>query len=39
MKADEVAHVLGKVATSLPNFHTFDDIPTCIYDLIIYEML
>jgi len=31
---NEVAHELAKTTTSLPNFHIFDDVPTCINSLI-----
>jgi ribonuclease HI len=37
-QANEVAHTLARVSTSLASFHNFIDIPTCIYDIIINEM-
>jgi len=36
---NEVAHELTKAATLLPSFHTFDEIPTCITELIFNEMI
>jgi len=38
-QANDVAHTLSKAATSSTNFHVFDDIPTCITDLIFNEMI
>jgi ribonuclease HI len=38
-QANEVAHNLAKVAPCLASFHIFTDIPTCIQNLIINEML
>jgi ribonuclease HI len=37
-QANEVAHILARVATSLASFHNFIDIPTCMYNIIINEM-
>jgi hypothetical protein len=37
-QANEVAHRLARVATSLASFHNFIDIPTCIFDVIFNEM-
>jgi hypothetical protein len=36
-QANEVAHALAKAVTSSTNFHVFDNIPTCITDLIFNE--
>jgi len=33
------AHELAKAATLFPSFHIFDEIPTCISDLIFNEMI
>jgi ribonuclease HI len=38
-QANEVAHALAKAATSSTSFQIFDDIPTCIIDLIFSEMI
>jgi len=38
-QANEVAHALAKAATSSTSFHVFDDIPTCITDLVFNEMI
>ncbi|XP_058758252.1 uncharacterized protein LOC131631477 [Vicia villosa] len=38
-QANEVAHALAKTAPSLASFHIFNDVPTCIYNLIINEMI
>jgi len=38
-QANEVAHTLAKAATSSTSFHDFDDIPTCITNLIFNEMI
>jgi ribonuclease HI len=38
-QANEVAHALARVATSLASFHIFIEIPTCIQHIIINEML
>jgi ribonuclease HI len=38
-QANEVAHTLTKAATSNPSLQVFDDIPTCISDLIFNEMI
>jgi hypothetical protein len=38
-QANEVAHALARVATSLASFHIFIEIPTCIHHIIINEML
>lgn len=38
-QANEVAHELAKAATLLPSFHIFDEIPTCITDVIFNEMI
>jgi len=38
-QANSVAHELAKASTSLTNFHIFNDVPTCIHDLIFNEML
>jgi ribonuclease HI len=38
-QANEVAHTLAKAATSNTSFQVFDDIPTCITDLIFNEMI
>jgi len=38
-QANEVAHALAKAATSSTSFHVFDDIPTCITDLIFNERI
>jgi hypothetical protein len=38
-QANEVGHNLVKIAQCLTNFHIFTDIPTCIQNLIINEML
>jgi ribonuclease HI len=37
-QANEVAHTLTRVSTSLASFHNFIDIPICIYNIIINEM-
>jgi len=34
-----IAYTLAETATSSTNFHDFDDIPTCIMDLIFNEMI
>ncbi|XP_024640514.1 uncharacterized protein [Medicago truncatula] len=38
-QANEVAHTLAKAATSSSSFRIFDEIPTCITDLIFNEMI
>jgi len=38
-QANAVAHELAKASTSLTSFRIFDDVPTCIHDLIFNEML
>jgi hypothetical protein len=38
-QANEVAHTLAKAATFSTSFQVFDDIPTCITDLIFNEMI
>jgi ribonuclease HI len=38
-QANEVAHTLARVASSSTGFQIFDDIPTCIADLILNEMI
>ncbi|XP_024626609.1 uncharacterized protein [Medicago truncatula] len=38
-QANEVAHTLAKAATSSSSFRIFDEIPTCITELIFYEMI
>jgi hypothetical protein len=38
-EANEVVYNLTKVAPCLANFQIFTDIPTCIQNLIINEML
>ncbi|GAU26189.1 hypothetical protein TSUD_354110 [Trifolium subterraneum] len=37
-QANEAAHRLARVATSLASFHNFIDLPTCITDVILNEM-
>ncbi|KAK2437967.1 hypothetical protein QL285_022797 [Trifolium repens] len=37
-QANEVAHRLAQVTTSLASFHNFIDIPTCIFHVIFNEM-
>jgi len=38
-QANEVAHTLAKAAIFSTSFRVFDDIPTCITDLIFNEMI
>jgi len=38
-QANEIAHELDKADTSSHSFHIYDDVPTCINDLIANEML
>ncbi|XP_045831441.1 uncharacterized protein LOC123922796 [Trifolium pratense] len=38
-QANEVAHALARVATSIASFHLFIDIPTCIVNILNNEML
>jgi len=38
-QANEVAHILVRIAISLASFHTFIDVSPCIYDSIYNEML
>jgi len=38
-QANKVAHALVKAATSSTNFRVYDDIPTCITDLILNKMI
>ncbi|XP_058747206.1 uncharacterized protein LOC131620218 [Vicia villosa] len=38
-QANEVPHALARVAPSLASFHNFTDIPTCIQNIIINEMI
>jgi hypothetical protein len=38
-QANEVAHVLARVATSLASFHLFIDVPLCIGNIVNNEML
>jgi len=38
-QANEVAHILTKAAIFSTSFRVFDDIPTCITDLIFNEMI
>lgn len=38
-QSNEIIHNLAKTTTYLPNFHIFDDVLTCISDLIANEML
>jgi hypothetical protein len=37
-KVNEIAHSLAQVAPSFVSFHSFSDIPTCIYSNIMNEM-
>jgi hypothetical protein len=37
-QANEVAHTLGRAATSLPSLHILVDIPHCIEHILINEM-
>jgi hypothetical protein len=37
-KANKVTHTLARVAPSFASFHSFSDIPTCIYSNIMNEM-
>jgi hypothetical protein len=39
MQANEGTHCLAKASPCLASFHIFTDIPTCIQNLIINEML
>jgi hypothetical protein len=32
------AHVLARVAPSLPSFYIFTDLPVCIHNIVINEM-
>jgi len=32
-----VAHELAKTSTFIPSFRIFDEIPTCIIDLLIFN--
>jgi len=36
-QANMVAHELAKTSTFIPSFRIFDEIPTCIIDLLIFN--
>jgi hypothetical protein len=38
-QANETAHTLARVATSIADSNIFIDVPTCINDIIMNEML